>query len=1246
MKGRKIIKKIVLIVGLVLFGIFAINWLMTFRLEDTLRNRLRDEVIKATDGFYDCSFDEIHVDLFTGELMLKGLALFPDRTSLLQSRRDSLLPSVYLDLYIDTIDFRGVNLTWLFNYRKLSFEEFLIKSPSIKIFSPKKDFRAKSDSLNKVRSFHESVSSFFDVVQAKYVSFKSAEVRYEVEDLVTVHYSLRNFDFTAYNFVLDDKSQERGNLLLSEDFRFKTSEPQVIFDSDRFLFNIHGIELSTIDSLVHVQGTHFITKDEYWNKKQLTSGSYNDIEVEDFKIEGIQFRRKGAYNLLDAKRLAIYEPSIEYQTLSNGEVKVEEEERHIVKTPSSAPWSLYAVVRPILESIKIDEIDIEKAHFKYTRLEDDEEDEYILNRLDFKAYGFVVDSLHQDYHVVNYVNDFELDAIEVEGNIPSKNILASIGYFHLSTLDKTFTTSDVLFSPISVTPDKEHIHGEIKSLEVTNINYDDGLKADLLHIDSPLVNYISSSENKKVERKNDKKTESKILEAIIPFIKYVSVKDISINNANATFTDRKTDNKYTLRNLDFQVKNFFVDEHLKNIKDYLFNWDEYKIRFEDFDNLTPDKKYRIKIASGDFNSVSGNVLIKSLNVIPRDTTKGSYMSLTTPYVALNGFNQEEIKNKKILFEKFIVDSPILKLVNKRNSKGGEGKTLLDLEQIRLDSLQMTNPSVLIRNEQDEEIVQLKSFTLDVDSLFWQKDRESFSMGNLNVQSPYVSVVSKSKEQNKEETTPITIKEIFVKQMNLTYPKLELMKDKVELDLSMDRYFMNSLFWDRSENSFLDISNLDIVNPNITLSKRKEEQGKKQKGQNSNLDRLKLGRLNVSSLNLVYNEKDSIDQYHFVNKLTNTSLLIEAMDANFRKKDYGFGELAFKTKDINYPVSDGFYTWRIKEIDFSKKRGELLLNDIKLVPAFPKFDFSYIHPKGADWFDVEVDQISLSGLDFSRFKEDSVLRADKFNINHVVLQNLKNQKIEVEHRLVPLFYEQFQHFPIKYYIKDVEIKDFTVIYEELPKNGSTPLRIPFVAMNGEIKDFTNVQKEDGAFYTLRANGLALGRAPFNAEWKMPVDTTNDQFYFMADIRKLDLKDANQIVVPSAPAYIKNGYAERLCLTTDANSKKAVVELNFEYDSLDLIILKRMGDSTENKFLTKIVNRLGVERSNKGDKMRIVHDTIVRDPYHSNFNYFWQMLRPTMTEAVGVTEEKRNIMYNLNVIAKRIKDFFRREKKDKK
>ena len=271
------------------------------------------------------------------------------------------------------------------------------------------------------------------------------------------------------------------------------------------------------------------------------------------------------------------------------------------------------------------------------------------------------------------------------------------------------------------------------------------------------------------------------------------------------------------------------------------------------------------------------------------------------------------------------------------------------------------------------------------------------------------------------------------------------------------------------------------------------------------------------------------------------------------------------------------------------------------------------------------------------------------VSDAVLQNFKNQQIPGPRHIVPMIYSGLQKAPVKLDFKRVGVKNFSVVYEELAKKGKTPGKLFFTDMNGTFSGFTNLVSRPDQYIRLDANGKLMGQGAFTATWKLPVDSLNDRFLLNARLDSFDLTALNELIVPLASAEVQSGSVREMTFSTEASSKGATVEMLFLYNDLKAALLKEKdGELTDKKFLTSLVNLIlkhdNPDKTKNGyNNPRHSNVSIIRDPYHSTFNYLWQILRPPLIESVGVSKKKQDVAKHVATFFTKVKNFFRGKKK---
>lgn len=1288
-KGKKRLKIILITLALLIAGGFGLNWYLTYQLEDSLRQKFREEVSKATNGFYSFSYNHLSVGFFSGELIINGVELIPDSAVFEKWKNGDSLPDLYYKVKIDKIHFKGINLTWRRNYKNLDFSLFELKSPDIKVFQPQLHSSLKSSldgQQNKEReTLYQMISTYIDVLTVKQINLGNANIYYIVEDSISpVQYALSDANFNAYGFRLDKDSYSSGKLLYCDNFEFTADKPQQLLYSNQLILNTRNIKLSTIDELVQIEGVHLHPTDDFWACRMEKAGDYLDATIKSVFIKGVKFKRENALNYLNADSFDISSTDIQYYSVKEKSAAQDGDSLKQNNADNDQAWSLYSITSPILQSISIEKIGIEKTRFHYTFTQDGKSDTYSLEQFDFHAKNFVIDSLSEKQKKFWYVDNFAMSATDIKGLIASNNSEVSIAALTFNTESKYFNISDIKVNPTSiVNVRKDYFSGTIKSIRIDGLNYDTGVSAEELKIESPDIRYFKvKKQNKQDSSKKDEiEISDDALNIFNPYADYLSVRNINLANANIIIHDLGTKDDFLLQKLNFYAVKFLIDEETRKTEKYLFTCDDIGLSFKDFDNLLPEKNYRLQIKDANISTLTGLLLLRDVKLIPQeniwDKAPATYYDIDIPLIRVKGFDNDSYLNKeKAKIKSLEVNSPRIQIIKTANSpvnkddKTSSGNAISVIKSLEANNIDIKNVQVSYIDRVSRDSLHTALQALQLHSLQWDLNR-NFRIDKFVLESPKVDYIAKqisSPSENNlqtkgnpgdiDELLKIFGKKITIGTFTLSNGIFNIQKPDISFGAELENFDLSAIDWNHlTGKSFLDMASVNITKPTLDIRKRNLGDTIPMQKKNSSgtdlysslhpyINKLSIKKFNLADAHINYEHSlDEKQQDRQTVNTTNLGMTGFFIDTDARKVD--MEDIRFNTKDLHFPIMNGFYTIDIGEIDVNKKNASLALSGIKMTSVYPKMDFAYKHPTHMDWFDVTTGNISLSGVDYRTYFSDNILNAKRLVVKDVMLQNLKNKKIYTPPKLQPLIYTKLYDLPFRIAIDTTDVSNFSVIYEELPKNGTVPGQISFMGMNARIDGLTNIASHPQQYMHLNANGNLMGTGYFTAKWDMSVSSDYDCFVLDAHLHRFDLRDLNQIITPLAKAEIKSGTLKDLTFRTEASSMNASVGMKFLYNDLSVNILKGDDPESSNKFVTNVANAfLRSNNPNKeNSKPREPYLYIERDPYHSTFNYFWQILQPAVVESVGVSQKKQNFAKKVTGFFSKVKNFFTGKKDNK-
>ncbi len=1273
MTGRVkgIIKRILLLCIILAVIGFVLNWFLADKLERYLRNKLSEIVSDETGGFYGLEYEELDIGLFNGELSIKGVRFKPDSVTYNQWKQLDSLPLVYTDVAIESIDFKGINLAWRWSYANLDFSLFEINKPVISIYDSSNSGRVETVSKNITpQSLYGLISPFINVLTVQKMNLNNASVTYisQGQDRPSV-YALKDVTFHAYGFKLDENSYSSGKLLYCDDFDFTTNQSQALLTNDQMILNAEAINLNTQDSIIKIEGINLIPQKMLWAQMNQTPESYIEANTQSLEVKGIQFKREDAQNYLEARSFDINNSDFKYF-----DIKRAQSGKAVQVDSINLSWTLYAIISPILQSISVNQISINDATLGYSTVSDEVSDYYQMDKFDFNAYNFVIDSLADKQKRFLYSESFDVKAKGIQAAITSKNHVFSIHSMNLDARNGELNIKDIQVWPWSTKTELDYMKGSIDSIAIRGMVYDKGLRAREFNISTPVMEYVKMpSRLRKRVTQEVIKTDTipspsggmSTIDLITPFFGFVAVDTINLDKGNITFRDRgdKGEVVYKLPKIDFYATGALVNEETINNSDSYFTYKDLRFRFEGFDNILSGEGYRLKINSGVYTGMGGDLRLRGINLVTHEgQSVPESIHLTIPEVNFRGVNYRIDSPRKVFrINRAEILSPKLDIEKGKSV----GKQIVTKQSPAMFNISLND--LIIRDaglryvdlaKNDSALFALDKFQLK--SLKWNSG-DKLSVQDVIINSPLIKI-QQSVHQNDHQTNKVEEQsDFFVKNVdigNLHFNNVDFSLNEPDffLGFSTNSFKLENIKWnktsaviDRFEVSSPVIKTNSVVySDNLKKSDEKERQESFYQRLSAISKRINIGEFRFSEGEIDYtttlNGKTFREQQVNSTNLDFSGLILDAEKQTFNLQDFNF-----RTKNLRFPIDNGFYTLRVGEIELHKRDSVVRLEDIHLIPAYPKEEFAYHHPNHKDWFDVSAKSVRLSGIDYPTYFSDKILKMRYARIEEPKLLNYKNQQIEIEHNIMPMLYEGIQKAPIPFRVDVLDVNNMYILYEELPKKGDVAGKILFTDMNGRFTALTNVVEGINQYIRLDADGKFMGAGDFSAIWLLPVDSLNDNFLLSAHIKKFDLRELNPIFEPLASAKVNSGIIDSMLLKTEASSKGATIQMRLIYNGLNVSVLKAKDGETEpNRFVTGLANM--VVKSNNPDRRgkgaRESYLTIERDPYHSTFNYLWQILRPSLVESVGVSQRTQKFFQGVSGVISKIKNFFRGgDKKEK-
>jgi hypothetical protein len=384
----------------------------------------------------------------------------------------------------------------------------------------------------------------------------------------------------------------------------------------------------------------------------------------------------------------------------------------------------------------------------------------------------------------------------------------------------------------------------------------------------------------------------------------------------------------------------------------------------------------------------------------------------------------------------------------------------------------------------------------------------------------------------------------------------------------------------------------------------------------------------------------IDNNYFdealINKITvgNTKILIFNR-AKPDKKPITINNVKFKAVDIqkldsgtnvknlisssNWQLSaDGFsfltdnkrYKINIDAFDINNANSSVRIKSITAKPQFSEAAFSKSLVRQKDLYNMEFNNIELSGIDTRLLITRQRLEAAMARLQPVVkiyrdrtvAEDLSSKVGKYPHQLL-------QTITFPFGIKKLNLKNGMVAYTEKSNVSKQTGTVIFKNINGTISNLTNISDlvSKSNLLLLEATASFMGVSHVHTVWKLPVNRGNGAFDVTGTASGFNAVTLNPLIEPLGMASIKRGQVNKLSFNLTGNDLTAKGSVTILYHDLKIEVLKLdSGEAKKNGFQSVLANALMKNSNPQNGQTSTGEIDYQRDITKSFFNLMWKSI----------------------------------------
>ncbi len=377
-----------------------------------------------------------------------------------------------------------------------------------------------------------------------------------------------------------------------------------------------------------------------------------------------------------------------------------------------------------------------------------------------------------------------------------------------------------------------------------------------------------------------------------------------------------------------------------------------------------------------------------------------------------------------------------------------------------------------------------------------------------------------------------------------------------------------------------------------------------------------------------NAKFIFEKGNLKHEIENLNFKIDKLhlDKNTRSENYlhYVDNLSLSAGPYKYVTSDGLNTFEVKDYYINYAQQKMVLNEVTLSPKYGKTEFSKHITNQRDWIKMYVKNITLSRMDFDNFIETKRLKIGQVEAYNIALEVYRDKNVAITNPKFKALPQRLLRSINDDVFVDSILFSADIIYEELPEDATVPGHTSFDKLKGTLK---NIQtgKTSPTPMVLDAKGKLMNVADFNAHVVFNMQDTTDRFRFTGDVKEVDLRELNGMLIPIVYLKVKEGYNMDTKFDFVGNNVYSEGEMYFSYRDLKIQVLN--SETLDDKgfgqgIMTFFANTFVIKKHNKG--FPYVRKGVIfyeRTQEKSIFNFWSWSLMSGIINSIGINKIER-------------------------
>jgi hypothetical protein len=377
------------------------------------------------------------------------------------------------------------------------------------------------------------------------------------------------------------------------------------------------------------------------------------------------------------------------------------------------------------------------------------------------------------------------------------------------------------------------------------------------------------------------------------------------------------------------------------------------------------------------------------------------------------------------------------------------------------------------------------------------------------------------------------------------------------------------------------------------------------------------------------EVDSVDKLN----ITLKDWLIDAKSASDTTRFYLLKDVIINLKDYTFATPDSMYHINVNQMDFAASTGKLNIKRFDFTPRYDEMAFGIKAGYARDRFHIDMNDISLEGIDLLLYVRKQELMAREMNISNGFISVFNNNELKRRGTIKSGKYphQLLQKLTDQLTVKELNLQNIDVSYAEYDRVSKQKGKITFQNTSGKISNLTNSEKMKAMnpYMHARLSTLMMGKGKLDVVFRFDLNAPDGAFSYTGGLGVMDGKVLNQITKPLGMVQVNRGEVKSLLFDIQANEHDAHGKVDFKYNDLSIALLKKVEGRerlVKQGWKSILANAMVINSSNPDAEGKYISAPVYyeRNSRMTFFSFVWRTLFSGIRHSVGVTKEKQKLI----------------------